>query len=55
MASSLKSIAVPPKGTHTATVIFMHVRRHHFQSTPSPDHYFSIGIGRYWQRLEASC
>lgn len=29
MASSLKTLIVPPKAKHTATVIFMHVRRHH--------------------------
>lgn len=33
MASTLKFLTVPPKGSHTATVIFMHVRRHCVIST----------------------
>lgn len=37
MASALKSVTVPAKGPHTATVIFMHVRRHRVQSAPTPD------------------
>ena len=55
MAGLLKSVTVPAKGTHTATVIFLHVRRHHVLYAPSPDHNFCTGIRGYWQRLEASC
>ena len=37
MAGSLKTVIVPPKGAHTATVIFMHVRRHRVLPVPSSD------------------
>ena len=48
MASTLKLVTVPAKGPHTATVIFMHVRRHHALSALSPDRNFCTGIGRFW-------
>jgi len=37
MASSLKTLIVPSKGKHTATVIFMHVCRHRVPSASTPD------------------
>lgn len=57
MASSLKVVTVAPRGKHTATVIFMHVRHHRVLSTPTPssDTHFCTGIGRFWSRLETNC
>ena len=45
MASVLKFLTLPPKGKHTATVIFMHVRRHCAHFTSSPDNGFRVGTG----------
>lgn len=52
MATALKLLTVPSKGSHTATVIFMHVRHHSVISTFSPDTDFLAGTGRLWLRLE---
>ena len=55
MANPLKTLVIPPKGKHTATVIFMHVRRYRRDSI----HFFSdtsvyTGTWRHWIWLEAS-
>ena len=45
MTSSLEMITVAPKGKHTATVIFMHVRRYRVLSaSSSSDTNFRAGI-----------
>lgn len=45
MASSLEMITIAPKGKHTATVIFMHVRRYRVLSaSSSSDTNFRAGI-----------
>lgn len=54
MATTLKFLTIPSKGNHTATVIFMHVRRHRALSTSSPNTDFRVGTRRYWLRLGAS-
>ena len=55
VANPLKMITIPAKGKHTATVIFLHVRRHRVPSASSSDTNFCTGIGRFWPRLETSC
>lgn len=53
MATSLKILTLSPKGKHTATVIFMHVRPNFSLSTFSSNADFREGTGRLWLRLEA--
>lgn len=45
MASSLRTLIVPPKGKHAATVIFMHVRRYRFQSASPSNAKSCTGVG----------
>jgi hypothetical protein len=46
MATALKFLTLPPKGKHTATVIFMHVRRRcALRTTSSSDSDFRAGTG----------
>lgn len=56
MAAPLKFLVVPPKGTHTATVIFMHVRCDRPGVPPfCPCAESRTGTGRLWLRLETRC
>lgn len=55
MASTLKTLIVPPKGKHTATVIFMHVCHYRRASTRFfSDTSILTGTWRHWLWLEAS-